>query len=74
MERTVTRVLLTYDGSEQSRRVLRYTEWLTAGDSVSLISVTSALVEGPRGRPPTAIRRTTPPSTGDIGRHGMTAV
>jgi nucleotide-binding universal stress UspA family protein len=44
----MTAVLFTYDGSEQSRRALRYAERLTADDSVSVISVATALLEGPR--------------------------
>lgn len=44
----MTAVLFTYDGSEQSRRVLRYAERLTPEDSVSVISVATAILEGPR--------------------------
>jgi nucleotide-binding universal stress UspA family protein len=44
----MTAVLFTYDGSEQSGRALRYAERLTADDSVSVISVATALLEGPR--------------------------
>jgi nucleotide-binding universal stress UspA family protein len=44
----MTAVLFTYDGSEQSRRALRYAERLTTEDSVSVISVAIALLEGPR--------------------------
>jgi nucleotide-binding universal stress UspA family protein len=44
----MTKVLFTYDGSEQSRRSLRYAERLSADDSVSVISVATALLEGPR--------------------------
>lgn len=44
----MTAVLFTYDGSTESRRALRYAERLAGGDSVSVISVATALVEGPR--------------------------
>src|ERR1039457_3304555 len=44
----MTAVLFTYDGSEQSRRALRYAERLTADDSVSVISAAPALRGGPR--------------------------
>lgn len=44
----MTAVLFTYDGSDQSRRVLRYAERLTPEDSVSVISVATAILEGPR--------------------------
>jgi nucleotide-binding universal stress UspA family protein len=44
----VTRILIAYDGSDESRRALRYAERLVADDVVSVISVAPALIEAPR--------------------------
>jgi universal stress protein F len=44
----VTRILIAYDGSDESRRALRYASRLVAGDVVSVISVAPALIEAPR--------------------------
>jgi nucleotide-binding universal stress UspA family protein len=44
----VTRILIAYDGSEESRRALPYVERLVADDVVSVISVAPALIEAPR--------------------------
>lgn len=44
----MTRILIAYDGSDESRRALRYASRLVAGDVVSVISVAPALIEAPR--------------------------
>jgi nucleotide-binding universal stress UspA family protein len=44
----VTRILIAYDGSDESRRALRSASRLVAGDVVSVISVAPALIEAPR--------------------------
>jgi nucleotide-binding universal stress UspA family protein len=44
----MTNVLIAYDGSDESRRALRYAERLVADDVVSVISVAPALIEAPR--------------------------
>lgn len=44
----MTRILIAYDGSDESRRALRYAERLVPGDEVSIISVAPALIEAPR--------------------------
>jgi hypothetical protein len=44
----VTNLLFACDGSERSRRALRYAERLNAGDSVRVISVATALARGPQ--------------------------
>jgi nucleotide-binding universal stress UspA family protein len=43
----VTKILFAYDGSEKSRRALRYAERLGAGDSVIVLSVANKLIEAP---------------------------
>jgi nucleotide-binding universal stress UspA family protein len=44
----VTKILIAYDGSDESRRALRYAERLVADDVVSIISVAPAVIEAPR--------------------------
>lgn len=44
----MTSILIAYDGSDESRRGLRYAERLVADDVVSVISVAPALIEAPR--------------------------
>jgi len=44
----MTKILFAYDGSEESRRALRYAERLVADDSVIVISVATSLIEAPR--------------------------
>jgi nucleotide-binding universal stress UspA family protein len=44
----MTKILIAYDGSEHSRRALRYAERVQPHDEVSVISVAAALIEGPR--------------------------
>jgi nucleotide-binding universal stress UspA family protein len=44
----MTRILFAYDGSEQSRRALRYAERLASDDEISVISVARGLIEAPR--------------------------
>jgi nucleotide-binding universal stress UspA family protein len=44
----MTKILIAYDGSEQARRALRYAERAHPEDDVSVISVATALIEGPR--------------------------
>jgi len=44
----VTSILIAYDGSDESRRALRYAERLVSDDVVSVISVAPALIEAPR--------------------------
>jgi nucleotide-binding universal stress UspA family protein len=44
----VTSILIAYDGSDESRRGLRYAERLVADDVVSVISVAPSLIEAPR--------------------------
>jgi nucleotide-binding universal stress UspA family protein len=43
----VTTILFAYDGSEESRRALRYAERLATGDSVIVLSVATKLIEAP---------------------------
>jgi nucleotide-binding universal stress UspA family protein len=43
----VTKILFAYDGSEQSKRALRYARRLGAGDSVIVLSVENKLIEAP---------------------------
>jgi nucleotide-binding universal stress UspA family protein len=43
----VTKILFAYDGSEESRRALRYAERLGADDSVIVLSVATKLIEAP---------------------------
>jgi nucleotide-binding universal stress UspA family protein len=43
----VTKILFAYDGSEESRRALRYAERLGTGDSVIVLSVATKLIEAP---------------------------
>ena len=44
----MTRILFAYDGSERSRRALRYAERLGADDEVSVISVARGLIQAPK--------------------------
>jgi nucleotide-binding universal stress UspA family protein len=44
----VTKILFAYDGSDESRRALRYAEGLVAGDAVVVIGVVPSLIEAPR--------------------------
>src|SRR5438270_4283088 len=44
----MTKILFAYDGSDESRRALRYAERLVADDSVIVISVATSLIEAPR--------------------------
>jgi nucleotide-binding universal stress UspA family protein len=44
----MTKILIAYDGSEASRRALEYRERVEPDDVVAVISVTPALIEGPR--------------------------
>jgi nucleotide-binding universal stress UspA family protein len=46
----VTTILFAYDGSEESRRALRYAERLEADDSVIVLSVATKLIEAPATR------------------------
>jgi nucleotide-binding universal stress UspA family protein len=43
----VTKVLFAYDGSEESRRALRYAERLVGDDSVIVLTVATKLIEAP---------------------------
>ena len=43
----MTRILFAYDGSDESRRALRYAERLVADDSVIVLSVATKLIEAP---------------------------
>jgi nucleotide-binding universal stress UspA family protein len=43
----MTTILFAYDGSEESRRALRYAERLEADDSVIVLSVATKLIEAP---------------------------
>ena len=43
----MTTILFAYDGSEESRRALRYAERLEPDDSVIVLSVTTKLIEAP---------------------------
>jgi nucleotide-binding universal stress UspA family protein len=43
----VTKILFAYDGSDESRRALRYAERLVADDSVIVLSVANKLIEAP---------------------------
>lgn len=43
----MTKILFAYDGSEQSRRALRYAARLVADDSVIVLSVATKLIEAP---------------------------
>jgi nucleotide-binding universal stress UspA family protein len=43
----VTRILFAFDGSDESRRAIRYAERLGAGDTVIVLSVTTKLIEAP---------------------------
>lgn len=43
----MTTILFAYDGSEESRRALRYAERLVAADSVIVLSVATKLIEAP---------------------------
>jgi nucleotide-binding universal stress UspA family protein len=43
----MTKILIAYDGSEQSKRALRYAERAQPEDDVSVISVATAIIEGP---------------------------
>jgi nucleotide-binding universal stress UspA family protein len=60
------RILFAYDGSEQSRRALRYAERLVADDEVSVISVAAALIEAPR-----TAEYTDPTSDPSLHRHQL---
>jgi nucleotide-binding universal stress UspA family protein len=46
----VTTILFAYDGSEESRRALRYAERLEPDDSVIVLSVATKLIEAPATR------------------------
>jgi len=46
----MAKILLAYDGSDQSKRALRYAPRLGAGDTVSLIEVLPTLIEAPHTR------------------------
>jgi nucleotide-binding universal stress UspA family protein len=46
----VTTILFAYDGSEESRRALRYAERLEADDAVIVLSVATKLIEAPATR------------------------
>lgn len=43
----MTKILFAYDGSDESRRALRYAERLGAGDSVIVLGVANKLIEAP---------------------------
>jgi nucleotide-binding universal stress UspA family protein len=43
----MTKILLAYDGSEESRRALRYAERLVADDAVIVLTVAAKLIEAP---------------------------
>lgn len=43
----MTKILLAYDGSDESRRALRYAKRLGAGDSVIVLTVATKLIEAP---------------------------
>jgi nucleotide-binding universal stress UspA family protein len=43
----MTTILFAYDGSEESRRALRYAERLEADDSVIVLTVATKLIEAP---------------------------
>lgn len=47
----MTKILFAYDGSNESRRALRYAERLGAGDSVIVLSVAPKLIEAPATEP-----------------------
>jgi nucleotide-binding universal stress UspA family protein len=46
----VTTILFAYDGSEESRRALRYAERLEPDDSVIVLTVSTKLIEAPATR------------------------
>jgi nucleotide-binding universal stress UspA family protein len=43
----VTKILFAYDGSDESRRALRYADRLGSGDAVIVLSVETKLIEAP---------------------------
>jgi len=43
----MTKILFAYDGSEESRRALRYAARLGEGDSVIVLTVSNKLIEAP---------------------------
>jgi nucleotide-binding universal stress UspA family protein len=43
----MTKILFAFDGSDESRRALRYAQHLVADDSVIVLSVVNKLIEAP---------------------------